>query len=185
MRRIDLKLQELYSYIKRNYKKEEVVVTMFSDHGVSFNVDTGDPIMSEQRVNVPLMIYCDWEGEHLCREKVETIDYGHIICKLSGIEDERLAVNDGMLPKFFGGETEKEWIFSQSLFPDRPYAASIIAKDWRYYLESREMVKNDCTIDLKGSGYSLVNNQKEPLDDPELAEQCLQLVLEMLGDYLL
>jgi hypothetical protein len=183
LRHIDLKLHELYSYIRRNYKKDEVVVAMISDHGNGFSVDDGEPIMSDQRINVPLMIYCDWNGEHICKEMIESIDYGHIMCRLSGITDGRLDHNDGSLPLVFGGAEEKQCIFSQSLFPERHYEAGIIAKDFKFYLSSQNLVNNDCTVDLENSGYILVNRKNERFSDSELAAECLAVVQSMLDTY--
>ena len=185
LKRVDKHLHTLYEYIKSHYAKDEVVVTLMSDHGNGFNVDTGQPFMSDQRENVPLMIYGAWDGEHACDEKIESIDYGHILCKLAGIEDERIEQNEGQLPKFFGGEFEKEWVFSQSLFPNRKYNAGIIGDGFKFYLESRENVTNDCRVNLRGSAYWLYDEQDKELHDEELADQCFQLVVNILDNYLL
>jgi membrane-anchored protein YejM (alkaline phosphatase superfamily) len=185
LKHIDQKLHELYNYISNHYDKNEVLVTLISDHGNAFNVDAGQPFMSDQRTNVPLMIYGAGDYESSCHEKIETIDYGHILCKLAGIQDQRLAYNDGQLPAFFGGDHEKTYVFSQSLFPERNYAASIITDDYKFYFQSKNLVSNDCRINISDGMYCLVDKKTELiLTDPVIAEKCLLLMQETLGSYL-
>lgn len=181
---IDFQLGRLYSYIKERYKEDEIIVTLISDHGNGFNVDAGQPFMSEQRINVPLMIHCNENYEHICNEKIENIDYGHILCKLANIQNDRILHNEGQLPHFFGGKREKEYIFSQSLFPDREYEAVIIGDDFWFCFQSIQKIENDCRIDLTGSENILMNHDNCVIKNKELENKCIQIIMEHLGDFL-
>lgn len=180
---IDLQLQMLYEYIKRRYRKNEVIVTLISDHGNGFNVDAEEPFMSEQRTNIPLLLYYDNNSGNICNEKIETIDYGHILCELAKIKDERIINNEGELPMFFGGNKEKDFVFSQSLFPNRHYEATIISTSYKYYFKSEKLVQDDCRIDLIGSSYKLVDNANNEICNIELKNKCYNIVVDKLGDF--
>ena len=139
--------------------------------------------MSEQRTNIPLLLYYDNNSGNICNEKIETIDYGHILCKLAKIKDERIINNEGELPMFFGGNKEKEFVFSQSLFPNRYYEATIISTSYKYYFKSEKLVQDDCRIDLIGSSYKLVDNANNEICNIELKNKCYNIVVDKLGDF--
>ena len=183
LKRIDLQLNALYSYVKDHYNKEEVIITMISDHGNGFNVDANQPFMSEQRTNIPLMIYGGNVTEHICNEKIETIDYGHIVCKLAQVSADCLRENDGQLPLFFGGNKEKSYAFSQSLFPDRHYEAAIIGNGFQFYFQSEKLAGNDCRIDISSGAYMLMDNDAQIIENPQLVNVCLKIISTHLGDY--
>lgn len=180
---IDRQLGVLYRYIKEHYSRDEVVVTLFSDHGNGFNVDAGQPFLSWQRENVPLMIYGPEFSHNICDELVESVDYGHILCHLAGLEDPSLVENDGNLPAFCGG-TEKEYVFAQSQHPDREYAAFVGTKDYRFYLESYQKVDKDCRIEISAGAYvKLVDMEDQEFQDPDIMEKCKAIVMENIRDF--
>ncbi len=189
LRRVDLYLGMLYRYILKRYQKEEVIICLLSDHGNGFNVQNGEPFLSVQRENVPLMFYGAVE-QAVCKEKVESIDYGQIMAKLAGFQDERLAGNDGSLPVFFGGETEKEYAYAQSLHPARFFENGIYFSDKNFYFKSREIVTNECRIRLQGGKVRICDASGNELDAEsselsEFRERCMEITREMLGDYLM
>lgn len=183
MKRIDFYLGQLYQYIDENYKREEVLVTFISDHGNGYIVEDGESFLSPQRMNVPFMVYGDKCEEQVSDELMETIDYGHVLCHLAGIDDSRLE-NDGMLPVFFGGSKEKEYVFSQSLFPGRYYEASILTKGYCFYFKSSNLVSNDCRIALQGQYYLRDSNGQE-IENHEVETKCVDIMKEILGDFLI
>lgn len=182
---LDYHLRVLFDYIKENYQKKDVVVALFSDHGNSFNMAHQVPIMSEDRINVPFMIYGGDVPTVRTDEFAESIDYRHIISKFAGIDDYRINMDDGHLPIVFGGKIEKEYIFSQSLFPNRPYSATIISKNFRYYLQSEKVVQNDCRIDLRDYSTLVIDKNGNPIEDYELMHKCLSIIKDTLGDYII
>lgn len=191
LKRADRRMKALYDYIRSNYSAEEVVVAMISDHGNGFNVDAGEYFMSTQRTNVPLMLYDGQqlcvhseknENENRCSERMESIDFIPILCKLAGIEDERLKDQDGGLPEWLGGK-KKEYVFAQSLFPKRPYNAGIYTDTYEFYFQSNTLVSNDCRISLKYGNYLLRDRQGKPFEDEAVKARCMEIISEQLGDY--
>lgn len=184
LKRIDSKLQVLFQYITDHYKDEDIIVTLFSDHGTSMNVPDDLPMMSPKRIQIPLLIRSDWQGEHECSEKIETIDFGHILCELAGIREERLNKNDGQLPVFFGGKEEKNIIFSQSLFPDRYYEAFMYVDNYYFYLKNSTLVTNECRVDLQDCQSFLTDEKGNEFKDAEKTKFCMDFIKAQLRDYI-
>lgn len=182
LKRIDQYLENLYHYIMEKYSREEVIITLFSDHGNGSNVEHGQPFMSEQRLNVPLLIAGPAFAQKSCNELIESIDYGHILCSLAGISDPRIDKNDGILPGFFGGQEQKKYVFAQCLHPDRHYEAHIISEDYRFYFKSTDRATNDCRIALRGA-YSLTDNNGNEIQNDAIVQACMAKIKEYLGDY--
>ncbi len=185
LKRIDSKLQVLFQYIADHYKDEDIIVTFFSDHGTSMNVPDDLPMMSPERIQIPLLIRGSWQGEHECHEKIETVDFGHILCKLAGIEEDRLDTNDGQLPVFFGGSKEKRIVFSQSLFPNRYYEAFMYVDNYYFYLKNSKMVTNDCRVDLQDCQSFLTDEEGNKFEDVEKTKFCMDYIKNQLCDYVI
>jgi hypothetical protein len=145
--KMDLYLGILYDYIEKNYRDEDIVVSLFSDHGTAFMVDDDQPFHSYQRTNVPLMIR-DGKVHGTCNEIIQTTDYAGIICKLAGI-DYDYSGTDANLPRSFGGHKEREYALSQSLFVGDSYQAGIHGKNIHCYFETRNPIENAFRIDVK------------------------------------
>lgn len=182
---IDRQLNSLYNYILENYSEDEIIVSLISDHGNGFNVDEGNYFICEQRMNVPLMLRGGGLCAGVCEEMIETIDYGHIMAHLAKIEDDRLSRNDGKLPVFFGGTKEKEYVLSQSLFPNRYYSAMILGRNYKFYIQSKNLVENDCRVSLQDADIDLRDAEDIPLEDEEIFNSCIDIIVEQLGDFLL
>lgn len=145
--KMDLYLGILFDYIEKNYSDEDIVVSLFSDHGTAFMVDDDQPFASWQRTNIPLMIR-DGKANGICNEIIQTTDYAGIICKLAGI-DYDYSGTDANLPVVFGGQKEREYALSQSLFVGDPYQAGIHGKNVHCYFKTVNPVENAFRIDMK------------------------------------
>ncbi|MCM1295522.1 MAG: sulfatase-like hydrolase/transferase [Muribaculaceae bacterium] len=180
---LDYQLKRLYDYILDHYSEDEIIVSLISDHGNAFNVDEDNYFICEQRMNVPLMLRGGTLKPSVCNERIETIDYNHIMMHLAGIHDERMAINDGQLPKFLGGTKEKSYVFSSSLFPDRYYSAMILGKGYKFYIQSDTKVQNDCRVSLANAHLDLRDEKGTVLEDSQLLDACMKIVEEQLGDF--
>ncbi|MCM1171691.1 MAG: sulfatase-like hydrolase/transferase [Clostridium sp.] len=181
--RIDEQLKRIYDYLEEHYSDDEVIISIISDHGTGYNVDDGNYFTCEQRLNVPLMLRGGQFESSICSERIETIDYIHIITKLAGIEDSRLSKNDGCLPLFFGGEKNKEYVFSQSLYPNRNYSAMILGSGYKFYIQTTDVVGNDCRISLDTAIIDLRDSDDNPLEDKDILHKCLAILITELGDF--
>lgn len=183
LRHIDLYLNNVYQYIRDHYKKDEIVVTLISDHGNGFNVRDGQPFLSDQRMRIPMMFYCDWQGGNVCDEIVETIDYMSILSNLAGVEISSGGKIDGQLPKFFGGNNKKEYAVSQSIFPNKPYVASIFTEEHKFYLETVNPSSSDLRIDFSKLNYFLYDLEDKKLEDEEAVQSYLKILDDLIEDF--
>lgn len=160
LRRMDMFLESLYHYISSNYNNDEIIVALFSDHGTAFNVATEDHFMSIDRVRVPFMLKCsDIMGEY--DEIIQSTDFAGIMCRLAGIDYE-YSGTDANLPRCFGGSKERQFAFSQCLFPGDPYLASIHTKEKSFYFTSVEKIQKDFTLsDSKMEIYARDRQKKD------------------------
>lgn len=148
LKRIDLYLSILYDYMDKNYHDDELVVSFFSDHGTAFIVENDEPFASYQRTNIPLMIRAEGAPVGICHEIIETTDYAGIMCKLSGIEYD-YSGKDANLPVALGGEQEREYALSQSLFLNFPYHVGIHGKNFHCYYQTDNNMEAGFKIDVK------------------------------------
>lgn len=152
LKKIDLYLSLLYHYISENYKEDEIVVSLFSDHGTAFLVDNDQPFLSDQRCKVPLLLRGSGVKKGVCDEVISAADYAGILCRLSGIEYDYKGT-DAQLPVVFGGQKEREYALSQSIFLGDPYQAAFHGKDVHCYFSTDKPVQECFRIDLEGSKY--------------------------------
>ncbi len=143
LKKIDRYLHILYQYISEHYREEEVLISMFSDHGTAFLVDDDEPFVSYQRMKVPLLI--KGGGSGVCEEVIETTDYAGIMCHLADVPYDYDG-KDANLPVFFGGTKEKEFALSQNIFAGDPYRVGLHGKDFHWYLETELPVEKEFRI---------------------------------------
>jgi hypothetical protein len=162
--KMDLYLGMLYAYIEKNYSDNEIVVSLFSDHGTAFMVEDDQPFLSYQRTNVPLMIRTDKVPRIVCNEIIQTTDYAGILCKLAGV-DYNYSGTDANLPIVFGGRTEREFALAQSVFVGDPYQAGIHGKNFHCYVRSEKPVKNGFRIDMNGFRIWAVDDENRDITE--------------------
>lgn len=179
MQRIDLYLSLLYAYLNEHYSEDELVVTLFSDHGTSFMVDNEEPFMSWQRTNIPLLIRGN--GLHgTCNEIIQTTDYAGLICRLGGVPYD-YAGTDGNLPVFFGGTQERQFAFSQTLFVGDPYMAAFHGKNCHVYYKTKQVVQNAFRIDVTDSVVWAVDDEGNDITEQINTEEFRKITEDMIA----
>ena len=145
VRNVDRALGTLFSYLEENYTPEEYLVSLYSDHGV--------PIFSTEHWIVDAqMTHTAWmmrgagvpEGVHT-DELTSTVDLYPVLGALCGFPVSSEV--DGILPRVFGG-TGRDLVFSNSLYPTKPYFLAARSKEHTLCLETQEAVGMDGTVDL-------------------------------------
>lgn len=184
LRELDFYLGILYDYLSKTYRDEEIIVSLFSDHGTSFLVQDGKPFLSEQRVNVPLMIRGAGVPPQVCDEIIESSDYAAILCKLSGLSYD-FGGTDANLPITFGGTAERDFAFSQSIFVGDPYRAALHGKGIHYYMESKEPVSPCLRIDLHDKTSFLTDDEGNIIHDENLLAKCEARVIKEISHLLI
>lgn len=179
LKRIDRYLKIIYDYINDNYKNDEVIVSIFSDHGQGYFIENGKDMLEEERVKVPLMI----KGKNISSgqydEMIQAYDMYRIILNAIGIEDK--FNNDANLPKYFGGNKERDYTISESIFPNETYKATINDKYYKFFFESEEKVTIDGRVKLRKYNIKLINkknDEDETLKEIDIAEKYSNIIIE-------
>lgn len=180
LKRIDMCLNVLYNYINDNYKDSEILIGMFGDHGQGYLVKEEEHFLSDGRSKIGMMFRCDYKKGHICNEIISSVDYIAIMLKLAGIElkDEKI---DARLPKFFGGEAEREYALTESIHINDPYYAALHFKDKTFYLTMNTRVLFDSRFKLKECDTYIINKNEEKIIDDEFNKSCMELIMKHIA----
>ena len=144
---LDRRLAGLFQYIEEQYKEDEIIVSLFADHGQGYFVKPEDEFLSDGRTKVAFMFRGNGVSGHT-EEIMSTCDYSAILCKLAGIEY-NYANTDAQLPVTFGGEQEREFSVTESIHVGDPYQIVLNGKDFYFYLKGKEDVTSECLVPLE------------------------------------
>lgn len=184
MKYIDDHLAVLYRYIEENYKDDEIVISLFGDHGQGYLVEDGRHFLSEGRSKVGMMFRSDLKQGTVCEELISACDYVPIMCKLAGIplKDEPI---EGRVPLFFGGEEERKYALTESLHPGDPYRAAIVSKEHVFYFTAEGIVEYDGRFELGNYQCQLFNKEGEECNDQEAMDEYLHVLMDHIGSLLI
>lgn len=159
----------LYSYIQNNYKENEIVISLFADHGQGYLVSPDKNFLSKERTKVAFMFRGDGVKEQITDEMISTADYVPIMCKLAGIEMSDAKI-DGRLPKAFGGK-ERKYTITESLHPGDVYTAVANTKEYEIYFVNSEATDNEGRFHLRDyKVYGLYRDGEKVEDEAILKE---------------
>jgi len=144
VKRVDYYLKIIYDYLKENFKDDEMLVTLVSDHGQAFASDDQHPL-SLARTKVPWFLYGEGIPKQDAYELTENIDIFETILKCCDLQTSENNY-DSKMPFTLGGNAEREYVFSQSIYPGQTYKAVIRDKYCEYRYESKLEVLPDGTI---------------------------------------
>ena len=182
LKQIDLYLENLYHYINQNYKSENVVVTLVSDHGQGYLIRDKKHFFEEERTKVPLLVKGFKSGR--CDELISLADYISILAKASGIELMDMSKRDSRLPQFFEGESAREYTYTESIFQGKTYKASINTKNHIVHFETKDLVHYDGTVCC--NEYSLIvieRNSAQEITSENVLAYYLNIIKEHMRDY--
>jgi hypothetical protein len=156
IKRLDYYLKIIYDFIEENFKNDEVLITLISDHGQAFLTNDQHPL-SSHRTKVPWMIRGGGIPQQDSFELTENVDVFEALIKCCDLTLEE-HISDSQLPVALGGDKEREFAFSQSIYPGQTYKAVIRDQCFEYRFESRTLVQPNgniqCEIDLKETSCS-------------------------------
>ncbi len=183
LKRVDMLLNILYQYLEINYEKEDIIVSLFADHGQGYMVRSDEHFMSKGRSNVAFMFRGAEIKAQKCDEIISTSDYIKIMCKLANIKMKDVKI-DGVLPKAFGGEG-REYALSESIHPHDPYYAAIFAEDVNFYFENPFPVQDDGRFYLKEYNAWITDKQGNRISDWKKYNKYLNIIIEHIKPLLI
>jgi hypothetical protein len=182
IKRLDYYLKIVYDFIEENYKNDEVLVTLISDHGQAFLTDDQHPL-AVRRTKVPWMIRGGDIPQQKSSEFTENVDVFETLIKCCKLQtDEQFS--DSNFPTTLGGDTEREFAFSQSIYPGQTYKAVIRERCFEYRFESRTLVQPNgniqCEIDLKETSCS---DEKDTTPLPHEIEKYRAMIIDKIEEW--
>jgi len=175
----DYHLSQLYSFIEENYNESEILVTLISDHGnnLTENINTIPEFLNTGRLRVPFMLRGNDLGNRICNDFIENVDILPSLLSLSNINYDKNKL-DGKLPKILGG-IEKNHIFSESIYPNQTYKATLKDKDYEFYIEAKNNTKESGYFNLKNPKLTLYkNNNPLKIEDNNLKHNYLNSLMK-------
>lgn len=183
-RQADRRLKQLYDYISDNYKEDEYLVCLVSDHGVSFLEDRKQ-LLKDSVTNSVLMMRGADVPVGISEEYINHIDLFSSLEKFAGLTPDT-AEHDCSLPKTFGGNG-RPYAYSESVYNGQTYKAVIRDGEYDYFFETNAVTKEDGAIDLS-EGYSMEiykAGTREEVEDSVLYECLETMVYDHIKQYIL
>lgn len=174
----------LYSYLENNYQNDEMLISLFSDHGQGYLVPSGKHFLSKERTNVAFMFRGSNVKSIISDEIISTADYLPIMCKLADIDLDNIPI-DGQLPKIFGGEQEHSYVITESIHPGDIYSAVANAKDYEIYFDNTEKTDNEGRFLL--GDYKVYGFYKNgtPITDENLLKHFSKIFLTRIKEHII
>ncbi|MGN9019245.1 sulfatase-like hydrolase/transferase [Lachnospiraceae bacterium HCP1S3_C3] len=180
---IDFALNNLYNYLEQNYSDEEMIVSVFADHGQGYLIPNGEHFLSGHRTNVAFMFRGGHRGKGEVSEIISTTDYLPIMCQLAGICLKNEGIQ-GRLPEVFGGE-KREYVLSESLHPGDFYYAVIRTDKYEIYFDNPERAQQDGRFRLgnyKIYGFDYDGNK---IQDNNILSKYEKIILKRIEPYII
>lgn len=182
---VDRWLRYLYLFLEENFKDDEIIVSLFSDHGQGYLVEGDAHFLSKERSNVAFMFRGGMaDGKGVVDEVISTSDYSKIMRKLAGINQPEVPT-DGRLPEIFGGDAERDYALTESIHPKDFYQAVMFAKNETFFFVNPSPVENDGRFRLAEYDYWLEDNQRNRIQNDELCKKYLGIILEHIAPILI
>ncbi len=186
---IDRWLHILFRYIEENYADDEVVISLFSDHGQGYLIEGKNAhFLAKERSNVPMMFRGGIsEGRGVVEETVSAVDYSCMLRKVAGLPETDESGTDAQLPVIFGGRKAREYAYSESIHPGDPYRAAVYSprNNEVFFFKNPTPVLNDGRFALVEYAYCLETIGGSPIRDAEREKQYLNIVLDHIAPILL
>ena len=177
---IDTLLNILYSYMNDNYSDDELIVSLFADHGQGYLIPDGGRFLSKERAKVAFMFRGGLKPE-ITNEIISAGDYISIMCKLAGITMNKNAETMTNLPLCFGGEKERDYALMESIHPGDPYRAAFFTKNYTAHFENGMPTGEDGRFEIKDYTLELENVEGNIFEDRKLYDYYLDIIMDHIA----
>lgn len=165
---IDRRLASLYQYIEENFNDDEILVSLFSDHGQGYLVKKDDKFLADERTKIAFMFRGNGING-MTDEPISACDYTAIMCQMAQI-DYNFKDTDANLPVSFGGNEERQFVVTESIHVGDPYQIVLNGRDFQFYLEGKENVTSECRVPLQEYDVYLLDEKGVESNDRERIE---------------
>ncbi|SHK70128.1 Sulfatase [Selenomonas ruminantium] len=146
IRHMDRVLGQLFEYIEAHYRKDEYVVSLYSDHGVSI-YDDEPYLLSENQSGAAMMLRgAGIPSAGLVEELTSVVDFYPVLAEVLGFS---LPYEiDGCLPVAFGGPGRK-YAVSMSIYPGQTFKLCLRDREYEFRLESAALTQLEGLVDMR------------------------------------
>lgn len=156
IRRMDAYLGVLFDYIHTHYRKDEVMINLFSDHG--FGIYDNDWLLADNHVGAALMCYGgDVPALGHVDELTSSLDLYKIMGHVLGFPID-MDYLDGELPKAFGGNGHN-YVISNSIYPGQTYKLAIRTRTHEFRLQTEAKTAQDGSVDISAFQWSILDRK--------------------------
>ena len=180
---LDTLFQALFDYILKNYKDDDIVISLFADHGQGYLVPDGQHFLSKERTKVAFM-FRGGVNPKVSDELMSTSDYLPIMCKVAGIPMKDIKIS-GQLPITFGGEKEREYAITESLHPGDPYLASINTKDYTIFFDNTDITDDEGRFHLIEPKIYGFYKTGEKIEDETVLQKYEKIIMDRIAPYII
>ena len=184
LKHVDDYLGLLYEFILDNYSDDEIVISLFSDHGQGFLIPSGKEFFSDERSKVAMMFR---DGVHINEnedELLSTLDYGEILCEMAGVKTGNVR-SEGQIPKFLDGASEREFALTESIHPGDFYQARLTYRDCVYHFINRSPVLFDGRFKIGEYDAYIKNPDGEVIENDDLCRKSTNWILKHIARYIM
>lgn len=180
-RYFDMLFGLLYSYIQNNYSDDEILISLFADHGQGYLVPEDKHFLSKERTKVAFMFRGNGVPVRVTDEIISTADYLPIMCKLADIPLEDVAI-DGRLPQIFGGEDAREFAITECLHPGDTYSAVANSSEYEIYFDNGEKTDEEGRFHLTDyTTYGYYRNGEKVIDQ-QLLDRFEKMFIDRIAE---
>lgn len=165
LKRIDLHISILLSYIQQNYNEEDYLIVIHSDHGQGYFVKEDEPFLAEGRTKVPFMLLGDVPNE-TSTKLMSNLDIYPTLLELLKIDYEQERYHGQVLEEF--GGTPKERVLTESYHPGQPYRAVVHTPALIFHFETIDLIDTHGRVDFET--YKTSISSQNYLKEKELKE---------------
>lgn len=158
LKRIDVHLAGLYSYLEREFGKENIIVSLVSDHGQTY-LKQDEFLLHEPKRKVPFMLVGHNVPKQVSYEISSIIDIFPTIAKLANVP---VNSQEGSVLKDFGGEG-REFALTETLHPNQPYLVALTDEQHIFRYQTEAKTTYNGLVDLEEITVQLLD--KETLED--------------------
>ena len=180
---VDTYLGMLFSFLKDNFGDNEVLVSVVSDHGQGYLVEPNKHFLSDYRTKVPVLLRGVSEKRLYAPELVSILDYPAMICKAADIEYKEKTTSH--VPMILGGESERQYVYAESLHPGDPYQVMIKDESCQCFFSSHMPVSFDGFINLSEEDIFYIHDlEGNPVSDEEKENYYLNIIQKHIAPYI-
>ncbi|TKI72837.1 DUF229 domain-containing protein [Lysinibacillus mangiferihumi] len=172
MKRLDLHLSMLYNYLNTNYRLDEIVLMLFSDHGQTYFSEE-EFLLHEYRTNIPFMAVGKNVPQKTSNELCSIVDIFPTLLQILGIGNDG---NEGKVLKDFDGEGRK-YVITETIHPNQPYLVTLKTEDVEYRFKTIDNVDGNCRVDLEHFDFWAIDRYSGQIMENK-DNKCLDYIIE-------